>query len=72
MTKLVEVICGDCREVVPNLGKFDFIFADPPFNIGQDYQGYDDSRPDFDEFTPAWIEAAWDACDGVLADSGRS
>src|SRR5688572_15581890 len=37
------VYCGDCRTIVPQLSKqFDLIFADPPFNIGQDYQGYAD------------------------------
>ena len=36
---MVEVYCGDCRDLVPGLGLFDFIFADPPFNIGQSYVG---------------------------------
>lgn len=67
MSDQIKVICGDCRRVIPSLGQFDFIFTDPPFNIGQDYQGYDDRRTDFSEFTPEWIAAAWDACDGILA-----
>jgi site-specific DNA-methyltransferase (adenine-specific) len=63
----VEVILSDCRDVVPGLGKFDFIFADPPFNIGHGYTGYDDRRSDFDEFTADWTETCWNACDGVMA-----
>jgi len=49
------------------IGKFDFVFADPPFNIGHGYDGYDDNRNDYEEFTAEWIEVCWDACDGVLA-----
>ncbi len=30
----IQVIQADCREAVPKQGKFDLIFADPPFNIG--------------------------------------
>lgn len=62
-----EVIHGDCRELMPTLGKFDFVFADPPFNIGQEYNGYADRRDDFEEFTLDWIAKAWEACDGVMA-----
>jgi len=62
-----EVLCGDCREIVPTLGKFDFVFADPPFNIGHPYVGYRDRRVDFDTFTAEWIDVCWAACDGVLA-----
>lgn len=62
-----NVCLGDCRDIVPTLGKFDFVFADPPFNIGHGYNGYDDNRDDFDEFTLEWISACWDACNGVMA-----
>lgn len=63
----VEILCGDCRRLVPTLGRFDFIFADPPFNIGHPYVGYVDRRDDFDSFTAEWIEACWAACDGLIA-----
>lgn len=62
-----EVLLGDCREIVPTLGRFDFIFADPPFNIGHGYKGYHDRRDDFDTFTAEWIKVCWEACDGVMA-----
>lgn len=62
-----EVIAGDCRVIVPTLGKFDFVFSDPPFNIGQGYAGYDDNRDDFEEFIAETIETLWAATDGVLA-----
>ena len=28
---------GDCREVLPQLGPLDFVFADPPYNVGKNY-----------------------------------
>ena len=40
--KTIDVLHGDCRDEVPKQGQFDFIFADPPFNIGHGYTGYDD------------------------------
>lgn len=63
----VDVHCGDCREIVPTLGKFKFIFADPAFNIGMPYKGYSDRRDDYTEFMSEWIEICWEACDGVMA-----
>lgn len=63
----IEIIHGDCRDIVPTLGQFDFVFADPPFNIGHGYNGYHDRRDDFDDFTLDWISVCWQACDGVIA-----
>lgn len=39
------LIHGDCLDVISEL-KVDCIFADPPDNIGLDYPGYDDNRPE--------------------------
>ncbi|MDG3007498.1 DNA-methyltransferase [Paludisphaera mucosa] len=37
---------GDCLDLLPRIdtGSVDLIFADPPFNIGYDYDVYDDAR----------------------------
>jgi DNA modification methylase len=37
---------GDCLQLFPAIatGTIDLIFADPPFNIGYDYDIYDDCR----------------------------
>lgn len=32
----VRLICGDCREVLPTLGKVDAVVTDPPYGIGAD------------------------------------
>ena len=41
-----EVIQGDCLEVMRGMksASFDFVFADPPYNVGIDYGGYDDNK----------------------------
>ena len=30
----VTLYCGDCRELLPTLGKFDLLLTDPPYGIG--------------------------------------
>jgi DNA modification methylase len=35
---------GDCREVLPTLGRFDAVVTDPPYGIGQDAQAERDSN----------------------------
>lgn len=30
----VRLICGDCREILPTLGRFDLALTDPPYGIG--------------------------------------
>ena len=42
------VIQGDCVKGMTNLeaGSVDLVFADPPFNIGYDYDVYDDRKSD--------------------------
>ncbi len=64
---MTQLIIGDCREVVPMLGSFNFIFADPPFNIGQKYDGYTDDIDNYEAFTMQWVEVCWNACNGVMA-----
>lgn len=70
---LCEVYHGDCRKVIEaNItqwqGAFDFIFADPPFNIGQKYDVYKDaiSEDDFYVFMLEWLGA----CTLMLRDGG--
>src|SRR3954449_7379551 len=41
-----RLISGDCLKSFPGVesGSIDLVFADPPFNIGYDYDVYDDRR----------------------------
>jgi DNA modification methylase len=49
------LIKGDCLSVLPTLGQFDCVFADPPDNIGLDYDEHADDAPD-EEYLD-WLEA---------------
>lgn len=35
----VELYCGDCREILPTLGKVDAVVTDPPYGIGFVHSG---------------------------------
>ena len=43
-----KIICGDCIEILGKVKKpfADLVFADPPFNIGYEYDQYDDRQDD--------------------------
>ena len=55
-----RLILGDCRDVLPTLGKFDAVITDPPYGIGaargshsnlkMDDESWDDSTPDYEIF----------------------
>lgn len=76
MTSQFGIVCGDCREVFPERQKIRprLIFADPPFNIGHGYRGFNDKMtPDeYATFTEQWIRAMADclADDGTLCVHG--
>jgi site-specific DNA-methyltransferase (adenine-specific) len=56
------VVNGDCLDVLADLpeGSADLVFADPPFNIGYQYDVYDDRRAkaDYLEWAERWLRAA--------------
>lgn len=35
----VTIYHGDCREIVPALGRFDLLLTDPPYGLGDKWQG---------------------------------
>ena len=39
-----ELWLGDCREVLPMIGRVDVVLTDPPYGIGFPYEGYEDTR----------------------------
>ena len=52
---------GDCVRALEQIkaGSVDLVFADPPFNIGYDYDVYDDDRSqeDYLKWSAEWIQA---------------
>jgi len=57
---------GDCRDILPTI-KADFCWTDPPYNVGKDYEGWNDSLPDAEylEFCKLWIEQVKAVCPEV-------
>lgn len=35
----IQIFLGDCREILPSLGRFDLLLTDPPYGIGKIWQG---------------------------------
>src|SRR4051794_7507920 len=64
------VITGDCLAVLPTLppDSVSLAFADPPFNIGLAYPGYDDRRGEDDYL--AWLASCFAAVRRVLTPTG--
>ncbi len=65
-----EIYLGDCIEVLKDFPKnfVHLLFADPPFNLGKDYDVYEDSigYHEYVDWTGQWI----DACLRVLKEDG--
>jgi DNA modification methylase len=57
------LVHGDCVKGMTALpeGSVDLVFADPPFNIGYDYDVYDDRKSDkaYLDWTETWGRAVW-------------
>ena len=71
MQKFVnKIICGDCIEVLSKVRRpfADLIFADPPFNIGYEYDKYNDKQKR--ENYIAWTEKWMEVCKKVLQPNG--
>jgi site-specific DNA-methyltransferase (adenine-specific) len=48
---------GDCREILPTLGKVDAVVTDPPFGVGFKYATHDDRPEAYAEGYGAWLWA---------------
>ncbi len=71
MQKLInKIVCGDCIEILSKARKpfADLIFADPPFNIGYQYDHYQDKLKK-DKYI-AWTKDWMMVCKNVLKPHG--
>src|SRR5215213_9712108 len=59
MPEVNQIVQGDCIKVLNDgpEGWVDLVFADPPFNIGYLYHGYNDERKteDYLKFSEDWM-----------------
>jgi site-specific DNA-methyltransferase (adenine-specific) len=63
-----RVFHGDMIKLLPSMGQYPLVFMDPPFNIGQNYEEYNDNQ-DVETFKNElrwWVRTAWEATEGVL------
>ncbi|HUV41548.1 MAG TPA: site-specific DNA-methyltransferase [Sedimentisphaerales bacterium] len=65
-----KIISGDCIKILSSVKEpfADLIFADPPFNIGYKYNGYNDNKKS-DDYV-AWTRRWMSACYNVLKPHG--
>lgn len=65
-----QILQGDCLTRLAEIPSqsIDLVFADPPFNIGYEYDSYDDSRAKEDYLS--WTERWLAACKRVLKPKG--
>jgi len=61
MVREVKAYHGDCIKLLSQHGPYDFIFADPPFNIDRDYDGFKDKIDDakYYTWTHQWMKECW-------------
>jgi len=51
------IICGDCLDVLSEMpdGCVDLVLTDPPYNLGFDYDKYEDVRADYKQWCEDWL-----------------
>jgi site-specific DNA-methyltransferase (adenine-specific) len=50
-----RLILGDCREILPTLGKVDAVVTDPPYGLGVGYLSFDDTPLNVQELASVWL-----------------
>lgn len=58
MIEINKIYNEDCLETMAKMPDetVDLVFADPPFNIGKKYKGYNDKKDDYYEWQEQWIK----------------
>lgn len=58
----VRLYLGDCRAVLPHVGKVDACVTDPPFGIGFKYESHDDTPDGYGKWIWSCVEMAESKC----------
>lgn len=71
LKKQLNIIQGDCNKILPTLKEdsIDLVVTSPPYNVGLDYNFYDDKLP-YDEYL-SFLYDVWKNCYRVLKWDGR-
>jgi DNA modification methylase len=56
----IQLYCGDCLKILPEIGKVDAVVTDPPYNVGKDYGIHNDSMSEIDYLS--WARSRVDIC----------
>lgn len=65
----VTVYHGDSRDILPQLSGIDMVVTSPPYNVGVEYDEWDDNMnlDDYTAFTDEWLKLCYDS----VKDGGR-
>lgn len=63
---------GDCRDILPGLGKVDAVVTDPPYGIAFPYEGYDDTLENLEALIASFVPASRAIADRVIITPGVS
>jgi site-specific DNA-methyltransferase (adenine-specific) len=66
---VVELYNGDCLEIMRGMpdASIDAVITDPPYNVDFTYSGYDDKRPDYQDWCSMWLSELVRVCNGPVA-----
>lgn len=67
----VTLHLGDCRDVLPTLGKVDAVVTDPPYGIGLEYEIFDDTEANVKELVSMFVPWAIENAQRTLITSGN-
>lgn len=63
---------GDCRDVLPTLGKVDAVVTDPPYGIDFPYEGYEDTLANLEALIASFVPTCRDKATRVVITPGVS
>ena len=67
----VTLYCGDCREILPTLGKVDAVVTDPPYGIGLEYGVFEDSEENVKDLVGMFVPWSIENASRTLITSGN-
>ena len=62
------LILGDCREVMPTLGRFDACVTDPPYGVGFKYDIHIDNQESYDGGYGSWLWSILESAENLCND----